>query len=52
MGFSLKKWLKSEDEDVFSNNVSSDEFYNLKPEEDLRINEIFRVRRIDNDAVV
>jgi len=39
MGFSLKKWLKSEDEDVFSNNVSSDEFYNLKPEEAMQEND-------------
>lgn len=30
----LKKWL-SNDEDVFSNNISGDEYYDLKPEEAL-----------------
>ena len=39
MGFSIKKWLKDDDGDVFSNNnVSGDEFYNLKSEEALEEN--------------
>ena len=39
MGFSIKKWLKDDEGDVFSNNnVSGDEFYNLKSEEALEEN--------------
>lgn len=34
----LKKWLSS-DEDVFSNNTSGDEYYDLKPEEALAEND-------------
>jgi len=34
----LKKWLSS-DEDVFSNNISGDEYYDLKPEEALAEND-------------
>ena len=34
----LKKWL-SNDEDVFSNNISGDEYYDLKPEEALAEND-------------
>ena len=34
----LKKWL-SNDEDVFSNNTSGDEYYDLKPEEALAEND-------------
>lgn len=39
MGFNIKKWLKDEETDVFSSNVSSDEFYNLKPEEAMQEND-------------
>ncbi len=39
MGFSIKKWLKDDDSDVFStNNVSEEEFYNIKSEEALEEN--------------
>ena len=39
MGFSIKKWLKDDDNDIFSNNnVSGDEFYNIKSEEALEEN--------------
>ena len=39
MGFSIKKWLKDDDSDVFSNtNVSEDGFYNIKAEEALEEN--------------
>ena len=39
MGFSIKKWLKDDDSDVFSNtNVSEDGFYNIKSEEALEEN--------------
>lgn len=34
----LKKWL-SNDEDVFTNNISGDEYYDLKPEEALAEND-------------
>lgn len=34
----LKKWINSE-EDVFSNDVSGDEYYDLKPEEALQEND-------------
>ena len=34
----LKKWF-SNDEDVFSNNISGDEFYDLRPEEALAEND-------------
>lgn len=34
----LKKWL-SNDEDVFANNISGDEYYDLKPEEALAEND-------------
>ena len=34
MGFSIKKWLKDDDSDIFSNNgVSGEEFYNIKTED-------------------
>ncbi len=38
MGLNLKKWLTTE-EDVFSSNDTSNEYYNLKPEEALAENE-------------
>ncbi len=39
MGFSIKKWLKDDDSDIFSNNnVSGEEFYNIKSEEALEEN--------------
>ena len=38
MGLNLKKWLTSE-EDVFSTNDTSNEYYNLKPEEALAEND-------------
>ncbi|MDD3392876.1 MAG: cell division protein SepF [Bacilli bacterium] len=37
MGFSIKKWLNNEEDDVFNNNLGvEDEYYNLKPEEALQ----------------
>ncbi len=38
MGLNLKKWLTTED-DVFSSNDTSNEYYNLKPEEALAEND-------------
>lgn len=39
MGFSIKKWLKDDDSDIFSNgNISGEEFYNIKSEEALEEN--------------
>ncbi len=38
MGLNLKKWLTTE-EDVFSSNDTSNEYYNLKPEEALAEND-------------
>jgi len=36
MGFSIKKWLNSDEPDVFASNTGvEDEYYNLKPEEAL-----------------
>lgn len=35
----LKKWINSDDEDVFANDVSGDEYYELKPEEALQEND-------------
>lgn len=41
MGFSLKNWITSSEEDVFSNpdNSVSDSYYNVKPEEALAEND-------------
>lgn len=41
MGFSIKKWLKDEDTDVFSNKnaTNGDEFYSIKTEEALQEND-------------
>ncbi len=37
MGFSLKKWLNNDEQDVFSSNTGTEEeYYNLKPEEALQ----------------
>ena len=39
MGFNIKKWLKDDDSDVFSSdNVTTEEFYNIKTEEALEEN--------------
>lgn len=38
MGF-LKKWFAADDQDIFSNSGTGDEFYNLKPEEALQEND-------------
>lgn len=40
MGFSIKKWLSSEEPDVFSKSTSSgDEYYSIKAEEALQEND-------------
>ena len=41
MGFSIKKWLKDEETDVFSNKntTNGDEFYSIKTEEALQEND-------------
>lgn len=41
MGFSIKKWLSNDDQDVFSNKNASngDEFYSIKTEEALQEND-------------
>ncbi len=40
MGFSIKKWLSSEENDVFSKNTSNgDEYYSIKTEEALQEND-------------
>lgn len=41
MGFSIKKWLKDEDTDVFSNKnaTNGDEFYSIKAEDALQEND-------------
>ncbi len=41
MGFSLKNWISSNEEDVFSNpnDGTNDEYYNVKPEEALAEND-------------
>lgn len=39
MGFNIKKWLKDDDSDVFSSdNVATEDFYNIKTEEALEEN--------------
>ena len=45
MGFSLKNWITSSEEDVFSNpdNSVSDSYYNVKPEEALA--EMMEIRK-------
>ena len=35
----IKKFFKNNEEDVFANNVSGDEYYDLKPEEALKEND-------------
>ena len=39
MGLNLKKWFKDDDNDVFSNDGISDNYYALKPEEALKDND-------------
>ena len=39
MGLNIKKWFKEEDEDVFSSNGSTNQYYNLDTEEALREND-------------
>ena len=38
MAFSLKKWLKEDDGDIFSSDSNSDTYYNKTPEEALSEN--------------
>jgi len=39
MGLNIKKWFKEEDEDVFSSNGLTDQYYNLDTEEALKEND-------------
>jgi len=39
VALNLKKWLNNEENDVFSNNDASNEFYSIKTEEALKENE-------------
>ncbi len=39
MAFSIKKWLNSDEPDVFSNNTTGDDFYTIKTEEAIVENE-------------